>query len=88
MPELFRRNGFLFYFFSLEHTPIHVHVRGTEGYAKFIWNGTQFEMSTCEGIKANDVKRIKDAIDENADLIIRRWHEIFKDDEQNQENMV
>lgn len=28
MPELFRSFGFIFMFFSREHEPIHVHVRG------------------------------------------------------------
>ena len=81
MPELFRNYGFVFYFFSLDHAPIHVHVRGTEGFAKYTWNGQSFEMEYCEGIKANDLKRIKHSIDENADIIIKRWHEIFKDNE-------
>ena len=88
MPELFRNNGFVFYFFTLEHAPIHVHVRGAEGYAKFVWNGTAFEMNTCEGIKTNDLRRIRQSIEENADIIIKRWHEVFKDNEQDPENMV
>lgn len=88
MPELFRNNGFVFYFYSLEHAPVHVHVRGTEGFAKYTWNGTAFMKEYDEGIKANDLKRIEDSIEENADIIIRRWHELFKDNEQDQENMV
>lgn len=31
MPELFRQYGFVFLFFSHEHEPIHVHVRGHNG---------------------------------------------------------
>jgi len=36
-------------------------------------------------IKANDLKRIERAIHENADIIINRWYEIFKtEDDENQ----
>lgn len=31
MPEVFRKYGFLFFFYSREHEPIHVHVEGEEG---------------------------------------------------------
>ena len=44
MPELFRQYGFIFMFFSREHEPIHVHVRGHNGDAKFNWDGEGFEM--------------------------------------------
>ena len=45
--------------------------------AKFIWNGTEFELSEKQGIKANDYKKIKKVIDENDDIIIKRWKEYF-----------
>lgn len=38
MPELFRQYGFVYLFFSKEHEPIHVHVRGHDGDAKFNWD--------------------------------------------------
>lgn len=31
MPEVFRKYGFLFFFYSPEHEPIHVHVEGEGG---------------------------------------------------------
>ena len=46
--------------------------------AKFIWNGAVFELFEKQGIKANDYKKIKKAIDENADIIINRWKEYFE----------
>lgn len=45
--------------------------------AKFEWNGTEFVLVEKEGIKANDFKKIKRVIDENADIIISRWNEHF-----------
>ena len=89
MPELFRQSGFIFMFFSHEHEPIHVHVRGHNGDAKYVWDGEGFVLESSNNIKANDLKRIERAIHENTDIIIDRWYEIFKpEDDENQENMV
>ena len=46
--------------------------------AKFVWNRTEFELFEKQGIKANDFKRIKMMIDENADIITKRWKEYFE----------
>ncbi|MBR5725810.1 MAG: DUF4160 domain-containing protein [Muribaculaceae bacterium] len=77
MPEVFRFYGFSFFFYSKEHEPIHIHVEGNGGMAKFDWNGEQFVLVEKHNIKANDMKKIKAAIDENADIIISRWNEHF-----------
>ena len=63
---------------SREHEPLHVRVEGNGGMAKFIWNGTEFKLSEKQGIKANDYKKIKMVINENADIIISRWKEHFE----------
>ena len=42
MPEVFRFFGFSFFFYSKEHEPLHIHVEGNGGMAKFEWNGTEF----------------------------------------------
>ena len=59
-------------FYSKEHEPLHIHVEGNGGMAKFIWNGVEFELFEKQGIKANDYKKIKKMIDENADIIVKR----------------
>ena len=53
MPELFRQYGFVFLFFSHEHEPIHVHVRGHNGDAKYVWDGDGFTLDSSHGIKAS-----------------------------------
>ena len=45
--------------------------------AKFEWNGTEFVFTEKQSIKANDFRKIKAVIDENADIIIKRWNEHF-----------
>ena len=79
MPELFRHYGFVFLFFTFEHDPIHVHVRGNGGDAKYKWDGQHFVQDYARNIKANDLKRIEGIIEENSDIIIKRWKEVFKD---------
>ncbi|MBQ8062298.1 MAG: DUF4160 domain-containing protein [Bacteroidales bacterium] len=77
MPELFRMYGFLFMFFSHEHEPMHVHVIGNEGEAKFSWDGDRFVLVKARNVKRNDLKRIKDVISSNSDIIVKRWKELF-----------
>ena len=77
MPELFRFFGFSFFFYSKENDPLHVHVEGNGGMAKFEWNGTEFALVERHGIKAGDFKKIKAVIDENADIIIAQWNKHF-----------
>lgn len=79
MPELFRAYGFVFMFFSLEHSPIHVHVVGKNGDAKFEWDGNKFVLVHQQNIKAGDIKRIKQMVDDNADIIVARWKDYFKE---------
>lgn len=77
MPEVFRFFGFSFFFYSREHEPPHIHVEGANGRAVFDWNGKNFIMREIHNIKSNDLKRIKYAIEENSDIIIKRWEEYF-----------
>ena len=60
MPEVFRFFGFSFFFYSKEHEPLHIHVEGNDGMAKFIWNGDEFELFEKQGIKTNEYKKIKE----------------------------
>lgn len=77
MPEIFRFFGFSFFFYSKEHEPIHIHVEGNNGMAKFDWDGEQFVLVEKHNIKAGDMKKISAVIKENADIIISRWNEHF-----------
>ena len=67
-------------FFSKEHEPIHIHVRGKNGDAEFCLSGDHFELYESHNIKLQDLKRIERAIKENTDIIIKRWEEYFRSD--------
>lgn len=76
MPELFRLFGIRFFFFSNEHLPIHVHIQNSDGDAKFEIGPVK--LIDNRGMKNKDIKLAESIIDENEELIIKRWEEYFK----------
>ncbi len=74
MPELFRIFGMKFFFYSLEHEPIHVHVRNADGLAKFNVVPT-IELIEARGIKPKDLVLAEAMIQERKDFIISKWIE-------------
>jgi hypothetical protein len=82
MPEVFRLLGFSFFFYANDHTPIHIHVEGKGGIAKFIWDGEKFALMGSQNIKVSDMKSITEVIEENKDLIIKYWVRFFNSDKE------
>lgn len=78
MPEVFRLYGFSYLFHSREHEPLHIHVEGKDGFAKYSLIEGCFVMDYAEGITPADLKRIEKTISNNKDLIINKWNEYFK----------
>jgi len=76
MPELFRLFGIRFFFFSNEHLPIHVHIENSDGDAKFTIKPVR--LISSKGIKNKDIKLAESIIEENEELIEKRWNEYFK----------
>ena len=77
MPEIFRFFGFSFFFYSREHEPLHVHIEGKGGMAKFDLEDNEFVPKTVYNIKKKDLNNIKQVIDDNKDIIIKHWNEYF-----------
>jgi hypothetical protein len=76
MPELFRFFGIKFFFFSNEHLPIHVHIENADGDAKFEIN--PIKLVNNNGMKNKDLKLAESIIEDNEELIEKRWKEYFK----------
>lgn len=76
MPTLFRAFGLRFFFYSNEHKPIHIHVRNSDGEAKF--NVEDMLWIKNMGLKNKDLKLAESLIEENKDLIINSWNNFFK----------
>ena len=78
MPEVYRNFGFLFFFYSREHEPIHIHVEGEEGLLIYDLIEGQFVLREKKGkIKANSKRKIEESLIENKQLIIDKWNEYF-----------
>lgn len=77
MPEIFRFYGFSFFFYSKEHDPLHVHVEGHGGEAKYNLVNGEFVLDYAYNIKRNDLKRIQSVIDAHKDIIIKKWEHYF-----------
>jgi Domain of unknown function (DUF4160) len=77
MPNVFRKDGFQFFFYSNDHPPIHVHVRHGGGEAVFLI-GKTVELRESQRIKVKDLAHAEKLAVENKDLIIRAWNEHLK----------
>lgn len=75
MPELFRFFGIRFFFFSNEHLPIHVHIKNADGSAKFEVN--PLKLIENKGMKNKDIHLAESIIEENTEVIVKRWKEYF-----------
>ncbi len=74
MPELFRMFGMRFFFYMNEHLPIHVHVKNSDGEARFeVENVTLIE---SKGIKPKDLVLAEALVEERKREIIKKWKEI------------
>jgi len=75
VPEIFRKLGFVFFFYSNEgQEPMHVHVRKAGGFAKFWVEPVDLDFS--QGMKISDIKKAEELIFEHIDLIKQKWYEV------------
>ena len=80
MPEVFRKYGFSFFFYSKEHEPIHIHVEGEEGLVIFDLIDGEFVVREIKGkLKTSSLKKILKAVEDNKNRIIDSWNEHFGD---------
>lgn len=74
MPEIFRMFGMRFFFYMNEHLPIHVHVRNSDGEARF--EVEDVKLIESRGMKPKDLVLAEALIGERKDEIIQKWNEI------------
>lgn len=75
MPELFKFFGIRFFFYSREHLPIHVRIENGDGEAKYTVSPVQ--LIENKGMKNKDLRLAEAIIEENAEIITKRWNEYF-----------
>ncbi len=74
MPKIFEKDGFVFFFYSNEHRPIHVHVRYGGGEAVFHVENS-VELRESQGLKVKELSRAEKLAQEYQQLIKEKWHE-------------
>ncbi len=76
MAEVFRKFGFVFFFYSNEgQEPIHIHVRKAGGFAKFWIEPVDLDFS--QGLKIAEIKKAEELINDHLELIKTKWNEVF-----------
>ena len=76
MPEVFREDGYRFFFFSLEGTePRHVHIESAEKYAKF-WL-EPIALVESRRMNSGDLTKVRKIIEKRHNEIISKWNEHF-----------
>lgn len=78
MPTLFELFGMRFFFYSLEHIPVHVHIENGDGRAKICVE--TLEVIENRGIKQKDIKRATQIVKLYHDEIINKWHQYHGED--------
>ena len=63
-----------FFFYSLEHLPIHIHVRNADGTAKFEVDPVRLVES--KGMKVKDLTLAEALVEEKREEIIEKWKKI------------
>jgi hypothetical protein len=79
MPVIFRYKSYRIFFYSNEgypREPLHVHVLGNGGEAKF-WIKPMLKVAGSNGIDARELRELAEVISQNALLIERKWNEHF-----------
>lgn len=85
MPKIFEYFGFIFYFFSNEHEPIHVHVQHSESESIFeliMMDGKLVEIKVrnkpgIPPLSQKDQKTAKEFIEKYHKNIIEKWVKFF-----------
>jgi len=79
MPNVFRQDGFRFFFYSNEgdpREPAHVHVMAGEAEAKF-WLRPEVTLANSKGFDARTLRRLTQLVETRRDEIERAWHGHF-----------
>jgi hypothetical protein len=74
MPKIFEQDGYRFFIYSNEHSPIHAHVRYGGGEAVFDVEAA-VELRESHGLKVHELAKAQKLAEEHRELIIEKRHE-------------
>jgi hypothetical protein len=76
MPTILRLNGFRFFFYTNEHSPVHIHVEKENKTAKYNLEPI-VELIYSRKFKASEISEMRKLVIENKDIFIEKWYEYF-----------
>jgi hypothetical protein len=76
-PTIFRERGYRFFFFSLEESRMHVHVRSGNGEAKF-WLEPIVELAKNYGYTQPELRQIQGIVEGHRDELTTAWNRHFR----------
>ena len=76
IPTLLILFGLRFYFYTRDHEPIHIHVKSSDGEAKFEIE-EDLRLVYNNGLKPKDVKLAESILEENKENFIKEWKRFF-----------
>jgi hypothetical protein len=77
-PTVFREKGYRFFFFSLEESRMHVHVRSQDGEAKY-WLDPEIELARNHRLSDVHLGEIQRIVEFHKDELIAAWRRHFLD---------
>lgn len=78
MPTVLRVGPYRFFFYSGDRDePLHVHVQREDNVAKFWLEPVRIQRSG--GFDRKEINTINHLVEENAELLIGKWHDFFTD---------
>lgn len=76
MPTILQLFGLSFLIFTRDHEPPHVHVRCSDGVAKFKVTKDEVTLLENNGLKSKDIKLAESILEENKEYVVSQWIKI------------
>ena len=77
-PTVFREKGYRFFFFSLEESRMHVHVRSPDGECKY-WLEPEVALAKNTRLATKQLNEIKSIVEDHKGELIAAWQRHFGD---------
>ncbi|MEZ5553804.1 MAG: DUF4160 domain-containing protein [Pseudomonadales bacterium] len=77
-PTIFRERGYRFFFFSLEESRMHVHIRSQDGEAKY-WLEPDIELAKNHRLSKIQLRQIEAIVEAHKDELVAAWQKYFRD---------
>jgi uncharacterized protein YpmS len=79
LQEIFRFNNIVFYFYSQDHEPVHVHIRQAGKNVVIVIDA--LEVKNNKGFRSNEIRLLQEKVNEYKILIKEVWYEYFEEKE-------